>query len=306
MFSRMSIYVILIVLSGVLVMQHAKAQSPALIQPYADSLCGSCAGWNAPQKPFPIHHNAFYVGTRGLSAILITSANGHILIDAALPDPAPEILKNIRMLGFEPRDIALILNSHAHFDHAGGIAAIQEVSGARVAASHKSAPVLETGSAGPDDPQYDVHLDFPAVPNVERFTPGDTLQVGALRVISHATAGHTPGGTSWSWTSCDGGNCLDVVYADSQTPVSADGFRFTDSDAYPTAISDFRRGFGILEQLPCDILITTHPGASSLWDRLEKGQAGLIDTQACKRYAAAARERLATRMQQEKADRDSN
>lgn len=292
-------------LSGAVVSHRAFAQSAQLIRPYADSLCGSCAEWNTLQKPFPIHSNAFYVGTRGLSAILITSAEGHILIDGALPDSAPQILKNIRSLGFEPREIALILNSHAHFDHAGGIAALQQATGARVAASLKSAPVLENGSAGPDDPQYEVHLDFPPVANVERFTPGDTLEAGGLTIVSHATAGHTPGGTSWSWRSCAGATCVDVVYADSQTPVSADGFRFTDSDAYPTAIADFERGFNTLEQMPCDILITTHPGASALWDRLEAGQ-GLIDPQACKRYAETARRSLAKRIQQEKDENDGN
>ncbi|MEM8486568.1 MAG: subclass B3 metallo-beta-lactamase [Bacteroidota bacterium] len=270
-----------------------------LTQPYPDSLCSNCKGWNAPQQPFLIHKNSYYVGTRGLSAILITSPDGHILIDGALPDSAPLILDSIRSLGFEPREIKLILNSHAHYDHAGGIAAIQQATGARVAASPKSASVLESGSAGPDDPQYRVHLDFPAVPRVKRFTPGDTLYVGGLGIRSHATAGHTPGGTSWSWQSCDDTRCVDVVYGDSQTPVSAEGFRFTDSEAYPTAISDFKHGHSILEQLPCDILITTHPGASALWDRLTKGPEGLIDTQACKQYATNARARLAKRIQQE-------
>lgn len=270
-----------------------------LIRAYPDSLCAPCAEWNTPQKPFQIHHNTFYVGTHQLSAILITSSEGHVLIDAALPNSAPLIMENIRLLGFEPDDIKLILNSHVHFDHAGGIAAIQQVSGARVAASPASALVLERGSVGPDDPQYGVHLDFPAVTNVERFTPGDTLQVGSIEIVSHATAGHTPGGTSWSWISCEGNRCVDVVYADSQTPVSAYGFRYTDSATYPTALADFERGFRTLEQLPCDILITTHPGASSLWERFADGRAGLIDAQACQRYAAAARQQLAERVSME-------
>ncbi len=285
----------------------AEAQDlDSLTRAYPASLCASCADWNKPQEPFQIHHNTFYVGTRGLGAILITSPGGHILIDGALPNSAPRIIENVRTLGFEPGDIKLILNSHTHYDHAGGISALQQVTGARVAASPASASVLERGAVGPDDPQYAIHLDFPAVANVERFIPGDTLRVGSLEVMSHATAGHTPGGTSWSWLSCDTNRCLNVVYADSQTPVSADGFRFTDSETYPTALADFERGFDTLEQLSCDILITTHPGASSLWERFAEGQDGLIDPQACQRYAVAARQRLARRVSREAAEGDNN
>jgi metallo-beta-lactamase class B len=277
----------------------------SLTQEYPPSLCSSCAEWNAPQEPFQIHHDTYYVGTRGLSSILITSPEGHVLIDAALPNSAPIIMENIRALGYEPADIKLILNSHVHFDHSGGIAAIQQATGARVAASPESAPVLERGSNGPDDPQYGLLLEFPAVAEVELFTPGDTLRVGFIEVASHATAGHTPGGTSWSWESCDADGCVDVVYADSQTPISAEGFRFTDSETYPDALADFEHGHRVLEQLPCDILVTTHPSASSLWERLADGHEGIIDSDACRRYAAAARQQLATRVESE-SDRAQN
>ncbi len=254
------------------------------------------------QEPFNVYGNTYYVGTHGLSAILITSTDGHILIDAALPDTAPFILESIRTLGFDPEDIKLILNSHPHYDHAGGIAAMQYVSGARVAASPASALAIENGNVGPDDPQYAIHFGFPPAVNVERFEPGDTLQVGALRVASHATAGHTPGGTSWSWQACEEDACLEIVYADSQTPVSADGFRFTDSTTYPSAIDDFHRGFEVLEGLSCDILISTHPSAAALWRRLVNGREALIDADACKQYTAKARERLAKRIDDETAN----
>ena len=280
--------------------QPATSQSlDSLTQGYSEADCPSCVRWNEPQAPFKLHHNSYYVGTKGLGAVLITSADGHVLIDAALPNSAPLIIDNIRALGFDPADIKLILNSHVHYDHAGGIAAMQKVSGARVAASMESAPVLESGKSGPDDPQYGVLYDIPAVEHVERFTPGDTLYVGAIAVKSHHTAGHTPGGTSWSWESCDGDECLNLVYADSQTPVSAEGFRYTDSEAYPSAVADFVLGIQALEELPCDILVTTHPGASSLWVRLSRGKQNLVDSQACKNYAGAARLRLVARLKRE-------
>ncbi len=278
----------------------ARAQhADALTQGYPPSLCASCAEWNAPEAPFRIHRDTYYVGTHGLSSILITSPEGHILIDTGLPNSAPIILENIRALGFDPSDIELILNTHPHFDHAGGTAAIQQASGARVAASPASALVLERGSSGPDDPQYGILFDFPSVSGVERFTPGDTLRVGPIEVVSHATAGHTPGGTTWSWESCDNDGCVDVVYADSQTPISAEGFRFTDSETYPNAVADFEHGQRVLETMPCDILITAHPGASSLWERLADGKEGLIDPEACRRYAASARQQLTIRLARE-------
>ena len=274
-----------------------------LTRPYPASACPSCAEWNEPQAPVRLHGNTYYVGTRGLSALLITSPGGHVLIDGALPGSAPMILDNIRALGFDVRDIRLILNSHVHFDHAGGIAALQRASGARVAASVPSAPVLERGTSTEGDPQHGILLDFPPARDVRRFADGETLRVGPIAITAHLTPGHTPGGTTWTWRSCDDAGCLDLVYADSHSPISADGFRFSDSPAYPAAVADFERGFRTLETLPCDILVTPHPGGSSLWNRLERGPQGLIDREACKRYAAAGRERLQRRLETERGPR---
>lgn len=280
----------------------AQAGDP-LTRPYSAEACSSCAGWNEPQAPVRLHGNTYYVGTRGLTSLLITSPEGHVLIDGALPNSAPLILANIRALGFRPEDIRLILNSHVHFDHAGGLAALQRASGAQVAASEPSAPVLERGTSVEGDPQHGVLLDFPALRNVRRFADGETLRVGPIAVTAHLTPGHTPGGTSWTWRSCDAAGCVDVVYADSHSAISADGFRYTDSRAYPTALADFERGFRTLEALSCDILVTPHPAGSSLWERLERGPAGLIDRDACKRYAAAGRRQLQRRLDTERGTR---
>jgi metallo-beta-lactamase class B len=129
------------------------------------------------------------------------------------------------------------------------------------------------------------------------FADGETLRAGGISLTAHFTPGHTPGGTTWTWRSCDGDVCKDMVYADSQTPVSADGFFFTRSTTYPTAIADFERGFKVLENLSCDILITPHPSASNLWERVQAGT--LVDSSACKRYAANARAALAKRVAKE-------
>jgi metallo-beta-lactamase class B len=277
---------------------HAQDADP--VQAYAASACPSCAEWNEPARPVHLFGNTYYVGTRGLASLLIASAAGHVLIDGGLPDSAPLILANIRALGFEPTDVRIILNSHVHYDHAGGIAALQQVTGARVLVSEPGAPVMRRGVPGRDDPQHDVALRMPAVSEVHVVRPGDVVRLGGLALTMHATAGHTPGGTTWSWRSCENQRCVDFVYADSQTPVAQEGFRFSDSREYPTAVADFERGHALLERIPCDILITPHPGASSLWERIDAGPDGLIDGDACKRYAAAARRLLQTRLERER------
>jgi len=265
--------------------------------------CPSCAEWNAPQRPFRIYGNTYYVGTRGLSALLVTSSDGHVLVDAGLPESAPSIAANVRALGFRVEDIEMILISHAHFDHAGGVAALQRASGAVVAASPRSASVLRRGRSGPDDPQYGVSLPFPPVPVVTEIADRDPVRMGSLTLTPHFTPGHTPGGTSWSWRSCEAGRCLDLVYADSQTPVSADGFYFTRSQTYPSALEDFARGLARLDQLPCDVLLTPHPGFSDLFERIAArdrgGATALADRGACRRYVTAARQRLARRVETE-------
>jgi metallo-beta-lactamase class B len=274
-----------------------------LTRPYPASACSSCAGWNEPHPPLRLHGNTYYVGTHGLSALLITSPEGHVLIDGALPNSAPLILENVRSLGFRVEDIRLILNSHVHYDHAGGLAALQRASGARVAASVPSAPTLETGTSSPGDPQHGELFDFPPARNVQPFADGETLHVGPTTLTAHLTPGHTQGGTTWTWRSCDDAGCLDLVYADSHSAISADGFRYTDSPDYPAAVADFERGFRTLEALPCDILITPHPAGSSLWERLERGPTGLIDPRACQEYAARGRQGLARRLETEQGTR---
>jgi metallo-beta-lactamase class B len=279
------------------------AQTAGAAGVYTAAQCPSCAEWAAPQPPRLVYGNTYYVGTRGLSSILITSDRGHILIDGTIPESADSIIAHIVSLGFRIEDVKLILNSHAHFDHAGGIAALQRASGAEVAATKWSAEVLKRGASIPGDPQYGGLLAFPPVANVRIVTDGQVMRVGPLALTAHVTPGHTPGGTTWTWQSCEATRCLNLVYADSQSPVSAEGFLFTKSEAYPSAIHDFEHGLATIEELPCDILMTPHPGASQLLERLTPGAANapkLIDTAACSRLAATGRDDLAHRIATER------
>ena len=253
--------------------------------------CQACAEWNRPQAPFQIFGNTYYVGPRGLSAILVTSNAGHVLIDGALPESAAPIASNVQTLGFKVEDIRLILNSHAHFDHAGGIAALQRMSGATVAATAWSASVLTSGVAPPNDPQFGVVPLIAPVAKVRIVSDGEILRVGPLAMSAHETPGHTPGGTSWTWRSCDDDACVDLCLRDSLTAVSADGFLFTRSQ---NAVSDFEKSFRTLENISCGILLTPHPEASRRV-RIPK------DPSACHKYVGGARERLGKRLKAETA-----
>jgi metallo-beta-lactamase class B len=278
----------------------ARAQRLVPVAPSDSVRCASCRSWNAEHAPARLFGNVYYVGVDGLSSILLTSPAGHVLIDGALPESAPAIAAHIAALGFRLGDVKVILNSHAHFDHAGGIAALQQASGARVLASPEAAPVLRSGKDPASDPQYGLVLDMPPVAKVEVVRDGDTVRVGDITLTMHANGGHMPGGTTWSWRSCEGSDCLDFVYADSQTPVSNDTFRYSGDAAYPDAVADFERGFRYLESARCDVLLTPHPGASAMFERMTKGRSGLVDSSACRALAANARRALASRLAREK------
>lgn len=264
--------------------------------------CSSCAVWNKPQRPFRIYGNTYYVGTHGLSSVLIASEGGHVLIDGALQESAPLIAENFRSLGFRIEDVKLIVTSHAHFDHAGGVAELQRLSGARVAASPWSADALKR-AVPRDDPQFGILRPVAHVAQVEILRANEILSVGAVTITEHSTPGHTPGGTSWTWRSCENGRCLNLVYADSLSPVSADGYLFSRRKEHPQP-DDFERSFSFLDTTPCDILITPHPEVSHLWERLEQRNSrpdAMIDPAACHVLAETSREQLRKRLATESA-----
>lgn len=246
--------------------------------------------WNAPQKPFRIYGNTWYVGPHGLSALIVDTGQGLVLFDGDLPTSAPLIEAHIRALGFHLRDVKWILNSHAHADHAGGIAALQRDSGAQVIASTEGVRALALGGADPADPQYGIAPVYPPVRHARAVRDGETLRLGDVAITAHYTPGHTPGSTSWSWTSCREGRCLHMVYADSLTALEAPSFRYGD---HPERVEAFRRSIATVAALPCDILLTPHPGASGFWEKVARRTsatdvAPLVDTGACRAYAATA------------------
>jgi metallo-beta-lactamase class B len=260
------------------------------------------AVWNEPQKPFQVYGNTYYVGTHNIAAILVTSASGHVLIDAALPESVPQITAHIRELGFRVEDIKMILNSHVHDDHAGGIAEIQKLSGARVATSPWTAEVMKKGEVARSDPQFGRTDAIAKVAKVEVLKDGQSLKIGPIEMTAHFTGGHTPGGTSWTWTSCDQGPCAKFVYADSLTAVSADDFYFTSSRVYPTGLAELEKSIRWVETVPCDILLTPHPEFSNLWQRLDAratNPRAMFDPSAREGLLMRTRERLKNRLETE-------
>jgi len=264
------------------------SQASPPIQPDPPIACFDCDRWNARREPSRVFGNTYSVGVAELSAILITSKDGHVLLDGGLPQSAAIIDENIRSLGFRTADIRLIGNSHAHFDHAGGIAALQRASGAIVAASEAGARALTRGEPTADDPQYGLGAQvnrFPRVEIVRAVRDREVLRVGPLAVTAHLTPGHTPGSTTWSWRSCEGERCRDIVFADSLNPVSAPGFRFTGTPGHPGVVAEFRRSIATVAGLPCDVLLAVHPSFAV--------------GKSCRGYAADATRRLNQRVKEE-------
>jgi metallo-beta-lactamase class B len=264
--------------------------------------CDDCAAWNAPRAPFRVYGNTSYVGVEGLSVAVIDTGEGLILLDGALPQSAPLVAQNLRTLGLDVRRVKWILNSHAHFDHAGGIAALQRLSGARVAASADGAKALRSGAMTPEDPQAALgeKFHYPAVRKVEAVVDGQQLKLGKVVVTAHSTPGHTPGGMTWTWKSCEGERCVDVVYGESLTAVSSDGFRY---GAKPGRVEQYRASIAKVRTLPCDVLIPTHPGTGRLFAQAEasvrEGRKAFLDPGACRAYADRADAGLTARVKQE-------
>jgi len=261
------------------------------------------AAWRQAEAPRRIYGNTWYVGSRGLSAILITSPQGHVLIDGTLSENAAMVEANIRALGFRLRDVRVILNTHAHRDHAGAIAAIARDSGATVEARAAQARALRTGGKDPADPQYAYQGWFPPVARVKVIGDHALVRVGPLAIQALPTPGHTPGSTSWTWTSCEGSRCLRLVDADSLSLLAAGSYRFTDP-AHPERLADYRHGLVELAALPCDILLTPHPEASDFWARMAARAGGrrdaLRDPAACRNYARQAEQGMQQRIAAER------
>lgn len=262
--------------------------------------CGDKDGWADPAPPAHIYGNTWYVGTCGITALLVTTAQGHILVDAGVPEAAPLVAANIEKLGFSLHDVRWIVGSHEHFDHAGGIPELKRRTGAKVAGIAPWAKVMASGQPDKRDPQYDSLVQHPIEKTmVDRILrSGGKLALGDATLTATATLAHSPGSTSWTWKSCDGQVCRTITYADSASVISADEYIFVD---HPKRISDVRLGLKRIGALDCGILVTPHPSASDLFGRMKSGLT--TDAKACAAYALQATARAEARFAAEEAMR---
>ena len=222
-------------------------------------------GGQQPAEPFRIAGNFYYVGANDVSAFLITGPAGHVVLDGGYPTTARLIMASIAKLGFDIRDVKVLLNSEPHPDHGGGLTVLQQASGAQLWASDASADTLASGG---DDPDLFLPLraliwigvlGYPPARVDHRFKDGDTIRVGPIALTAHVTAGHTRGCTSWSFPVRDGDRVLTVV--------SVCDTGILEMSRYPEQSADRERSIRVLRSLPADIWVTNHARA---WGRYRK------------------------------------
>ena len=259
-------------------------------------------------EPFRIAGNLYYVGGSDVTSFLLTGPDGHVLIDGGHAETAPMIIASIAQLGFDIRDVKVLLNSAPHEEHAAGLAELQKASGAELWASEASADALASGGA--DDGGTAVPLKvfawagvfrYPAARVDHRFTDGATIRLGPIALTAHITGGHASGCTTWSFPVRDGNRDLRVVSVCG--PTLPPGISLVDPERSPEILADFERSFRVLRSLPADIWVTSHARAFGRYRKfLQRANAKnpvepFIDRDGYLRYIdsgeAAFRERLA-------------
>jgi metallo-beta-lactamase class B len=232
---------------------------------FAQNSSNQRAEWNRPVKPFRVIGDIYYVGAANVSSFYIQTPQGAILLDGGLPETAPLIEKSIAELGFSIKDVKFLLNSHAHFDHCGGLAELKKQSGAQMIASERDRPVLVSGQGGAGP--------FPAVGVDRVIADKQTVQLGGVTLTAHITPGHTKGCTTWTMPVSDGGKTYQVVFYCSTTVVD----KLVNNSDYPAILSDYMHSFAELRKMPCDVFLAPHAGFFKLEEKRKQLDAGKLD-----------------------------
>jgi metallo-beta-lactamase class B len=243
------------------------------------------ANWLLPQRPYRVAGDLHYVGSAGLSAFLITTPEGHILIDGGLPANAGQIVQNIRRLGYKPSDVKVLLNTHAHFDHSGGLAELKRVTGAKLAAMEGDRIALETGKyPGSEDVAV---FDFTPVKVDRVLRDGDTVALGGTVLTARLTPGHSAGCTSWEIPVVDAGAKRTALLHCSSS-VAAN--RLAPREQYPGIVADYERTFQRLKALKADIFLAPHAEQFGMAGKLARVRQGatnpFVDPGELSRFAA--------------------
>ncbi|HZC43161.1 MAG TPA: subclass B3 metallo-beta-lactamase [Acidobacteriaceae bacterium] len=260
--------------------------------------------WTAPQKPFRIAGNLYYVGSRDLAAYLITTSAGNILINANLKSSPPQIRASVEALGFRWADTRILLNSQAHFDHAAGNAEVIRETGAKLMVMDGDVHAMETG---------DVHdfggsdlTPYPPARVARVLHDGDTVRLGGVVLTAHKTAGHTRGCTAWTMQVEDQGHLRNVVIVGGFAPLSSYRLIATPGRpaSYPEIAEDFLHGFAVERTLPCDIFLGAHGQYFGLQDKLarlpKEGNSVWIDPQGYQQTIADAQKIIEERIAAER------
>ena len=275
--------------TGVSRAEAPAAGAPAPPAPASSSAAPSQEEWNLPYPPYHLLGNIHYVGRYGVSAFLITTPAGSILLDGGLEESAAPIQKSITELGFKVSDIEFLLNSHAHFDHAGGLAALKKASGAKLVASRGDAPRLRAGAERQ-----------PAV-SVDRVVDdGATVELGGALLTAHVTPGHTPGCTTWTMTATEAGKPYRVVFYCSTTVVD----RLLGNTSYPSIAADYEKSFPILRELPSDVFLAPHPAQFNMLEKRGRAAGGgnpFVDPTELRRYVDESEKQFREALAKEKA-----
>ena len=222
-----------------------------------------------PVEPFRLAGNIYYVGSNDLTSYLIVTPKGDILIDSGMKEMVPQVKSNIEKLGFKLSDIKLILNSHAHFDHAGGIGELRRLTGAKFLSSELDAPLLERG--GIRDPNFGDKYPFEPTKPDETFANGKTVRLGGTTMTANITPGHTKGCTTWTTTVKDGEKNLNVIFVCS---VSSPGYRLVNNKEYADIEADYNRSFEWFKNAKVDVFLGSHAGFFDLENKSKALKAG--------------------------------
>ncbi len=241
--------------------------------------------WRQPVAPVRIADHTWQIGTAGITAVLIQTDDGAILIDGGLAQATDMLLAHMQALDVAPGDLEFILASHAHGDHAGAIAAVQRATGARVLNNAESAVLMAHG--GSDDIHFGDDILYPPAQTDRIVHDGEVVALGDMRLTAHFIPGHTPGSLAWTWDDTSNGKPLHIAYVDSLT---APGYQLTDNARYPLIVEDFQHSFATVRALPCDLLLTPHADASG-WDFANAANPH-PKPMTCEAYADAAQENL--------------
>ena len=257
---------------------------------------GAPPNWAKPIRPYRVVGNIYYVGSEGLSAWLISSSEGHVLLDSG-PSPAGAKLieTNIAALGFKPSDVKILINTHAHFDHAGGLAQLKADTGAKVWASRQDEPALKKGQHFGDNDNG--LTPFAPVKVDKTFGDGQKLKLGEATLVAHLTPGHTIGCTTWTTQVVDRGRSLNVTF---NCSISVAGNVLVGNKAYKTIVADYRASFAQLAALPTDVMLPSHEEQGHLLDKRRKMLSGdvnaFIDPTELPRYVETSRKAFETEL----------